>query len=269
MAKIYLDRLKEKYGFDPIKKQKYSELVKSILLENTTAIQKGVGRITKKKFENFSKRYTTKETRLVIPEANEILPKRSVQLLKATQNGQLISDTLRDRLTGKLRERLLGYKGDKYVKLRGTTAGRINPDLIKNFQDDITDVFTNYTKRNPKFGVPNNIKNIAVTEARSAITTLKDAYTQRFIEVNPDYTVWKTWIHNPSFSKTPRKGHGQAHGKRIPYNDVFKIKLYDHSGKYIRTDYMKYPHDPGASGDQNIGCNCDLDISIAKKRKRI
>lgn len=266
MAKVHLDRLKGKYGDLPITGKRYSNLVSNILVENTDALQKGMERKSKKSFENFSKKFGVKERRLVLPDAKDVIPARAIQVSKAAQSGKLITDTLKDRMTQALRKRLREFPETSYVTRRGVSAGRINPRLIDGFEKDLKEVFQNYTKKDPKFGVPANVRGIAVTEGRRAINVVKNEYTNKMIEANPDLSVKKIWFHYPSLSKVPRRGHGQQNRRTVGFNDLFKVSNYE-GNKRKGINLMRFPHDPEAPAEQVINCNCDYDIVVSKRPK--
>lgn len=270
MAKIHLDRLRKKYEGVDVKGVKYSELTKQILDTNVGNVQRALYRQNKSKWTSLSKKYTKKDIRLVLPPAEEVIPSRAVHVLKAAEKGELIRDTLRDRITKSLRETLREFPEESYVTRTGAKAGRINPKLVDKFDKDIRTTFTNYTRRHKDFGMPKNVHGIAVTEIRSSINNIKNSYTQKMIETNPDIEVKKKWIHNESLSKVPRRGHGQmARRKAILYNDYFPVPLYrEKKGRLVKMGItmMKHPHDPTAPAEQVIECHCDFDVVVTKRK---
>jgi hypothetical protein len=262
MPKIHLDRLKKRYGY---KGEPYEELIQRILQNNEEMVARRIGEISQSQWWNAAAKISTKGKAFIVPSLEDVLPKRSVFTLKAAQNGKLISDTLRDRLTGELRETLAEFtpktKEQAYIVRRGPTAGRINPKLVRELQEKIHSTFEAYTKKDPRFGVPSNVKNIAVTELRSSVSIVKREFTKVLLQKNPGLELKKTWIHNASLSKVPRKGHLQLNGKTIPYKELFTIPVYKSiKGKVVRTGSVTgdSPHAPGLPADQVIGCNCDI-----------
>jgi len=277
MAKIHLDRLKKKYTGVKVSGTVYSDLIKQIIEVNTGNIQNNIAKITKEKFNKQAKKYRTREIRLVVPsDLSEVLPKRAIHVRKSAESGKLISDSLRDSLTKSLRSRLNTFSeitGEQsFVTRRGEKAGRINKNLLQGFEKDITKVFTNYTKKDKKLGLPKNIHTIAVTEARSSINEIKNTYTEKFAEKNPDIILKKKWIQNRNLAKKPRKGHSIVNEKIIAFKDFFKVPLYKIiKGKETKVGVtmMKFPHDPSAPAEQVIACNCDYDIVVTKKLKKV
>ena len=204
----------------------------------------------------------------------DTLPKRAVSVRKAAEKGELIRDTLRDSLTKSLRSSLEEFPittgTPSFITRRGAKAGRISPALITEFEKKITQNFKGYTKRDKTFGMPSNIHTIAVTEARGTINEIKHEYVERFSDTNPNLTVKKKWIQNRSLSKKYRKGHSVVNGRTVLFNEFFKVPVYKSKrGVEVKTGevWMRYPHDPNAPANQVIGCNCDYDVFIAKKRK--
>lgn len=272
MSKIHIDRLKKKYDGVKVSGSVYSDLVKQIVDNNTANVERSMYRKSKKKWEDFAKKRfrTDREIRLVLPSAEDVIPPRALQLRKAAEKGELITDTLRDRLTGNLRKTLLEFDEESFITRRGAKAGRINPKLVDKFEKDIRKTFENYSKKDPKIGVPKNVREIAVTEMRGAINDVKDSFTERMIENNPDLILKKKWIQNKHLSKVPRRGHSVVDNKVIDYDDFFKVPLYIERGGRLRkigATLMRRPHDPTAPLEQNINCHCDYDVIVLKKKR--
>lgn len=270
MAKIYLDRLKKKYKFKPgtVTGINYRTLMQDIILNQTESIARATARLSKSNFDKQNKKITSSEKRLVLPNVEESLPKRSVFLRKAAQDGNIITDTLRDSLTGKLRKVLQDFKTAKteepaFIRRRGKLAGTINPKVIDIFQKEIIDTYKSYTKRDPSIGVPPNVKQIAVTEIRSTVNEMKQQYNKRLYEENKDkIKMFKRWRQNRALSKNPRVGHSKVNGMKISMDELFRVPLYEErKGKIIfkGVTWMLYPHDPSAPLEQVIGCNCDIE----------
>lgn len=271
MAKIHLDRLQRRYKNTQIKGAKYSDLLKQILDNNISNIQRGIYGDNKKKWESFGKKFRKdKDIRLVLPSEEEVIPKRALQVIKVAESGKLVSDKLRDQVTKNLRDALFNFDEESYITRRGAKAGRINPRLIDVFEKDLTNTFESYTKKDKKFGMPKNVHTIAVTEVRSAINNVKNEFVQKVMANNPNVVVKKKWIHNRRLSKVPRRGHIQVSKRRaIDYNDFFDVPHYvEKGGRFIKvgSNKMRFPHDPAAPVEQKASCNCDYDIIVTKRK---
>lgn len=261
MAKVHLDRLQSKYKDIPVKGKVYEHLVNTILEVNTGNIQRKMSRMTEDKFKKKMK----KDSRFVLPDITDVLPKRAVLIRKAAEKGNLIRDTLRDQLTKDLRDTLKDFPEESFTTRRGTTAGRINKKLIDQFEQKITETFEGYTRKDKKFGMPKNIHTIAVTEVRGTVNEIKKIYVDKFQEKNPDAKIKKRWIQNRSLSKNPRRGHDEVNGKIISFDKQFKVPFYRIvRGKRIKEGItmMDHPHSPGAPAVQVVNCSCDYDIII-------
>lgn len=265
LAKQHKNKIDKKY-----KEGNYSSIVSQIIDNNNQKVQKKIYNISEERWKYFDDKYRpSRETRLVLPKEDEVFPKRGIQIRKVSEKGEKISDSLKKELTSKLRKSLFDEEVP-YLKKRGTTAGRINPNLIKNFEKDLRDTFKNYSKKDPKLGVPSNVHSIAVTEVRGLINDTKSTFTQKMISNNPMLVVKKKWIQNRNLAKKPRRGHSVVDGTTVDFNDFFKVPLYvESNGKFIKiaTHLMRYPHDPTTVLEQIIGCNCDYDIIVTKIRK--
>lgn len=266
MAKIYLNRLAKKYGIDPknVSGENYQILMNQILARNTKNITEATAKLTDEHWTKSLSRVSTKEKRFILPDVSEVLPAKAVYIKKTADQGQLITNSLRTKLSKDLQESLLEFRTAKtdepaFIRRRGAKAGTINPELINIFQAKIKDTFAAYTKIDPTFGVPPNIKTIAVTEARSAINDIKDAYTKDMLKKNPDMKMKKKWIQNKSLAKKPRKGHNEVDGQIIDFNEKFIVSLYNHKGQLVKVFPMDRPHDPLAPKEMTIGCNCDIE----------
>ena len=271
MSKIHLDRLKKRYPNTNWTGKKYNELIQKIMIENTKEMDKKLYEITESGFKKTLSRITTKEKRLVVPDLKEIKPLSAISTVKAAQKGKLLTDELRGRLTSGLRETLNQFTpktGElSYLKRRGAKAGQINTNLSKEFEVKIKNIFQNYIKKDPKYGVPANIKNIAVTEVNGSLNSIKRTYVQKLSEHNPDLKIRKKWLHFGQLSKEPRQGHRKmAELKPKKIDEVYYVPLFKKSkGTYRRTrlDKMVGAHDQTAPPDQNIGCHCDMEYLIS------
>jgi hypothetical protein len=270
MSKIWIKRLSDKYGMiksDEMSGTKYSDLISHIVQHNNGNISRAITRQSKDKWNKALSKISTEEKRFIMPDLSDVFPKRAPHILKSAESGKLISQTLRDNLTANLRESLNQFTpttGEQtYIKRRGKNAGQINPKVIEDFKSRITDTFTNYTKKDPKIGIPKNIQAIATTEIRTTVNTTKKIYTDALREKNPELKLRKKWIHHSSLSDTPRKGHLQLDGKTIDYDDTFTVVQYKkHGNKWIKigTVQMEHPHDNNGGAEEVINCNCDWEV---------
>ena len=256
MASTYFRRLEKKYGKANLHGQKYNALIKEILAHNNEKMGNKVGRMNNSYYQENVRRLSKKKQKIIkLPDLQDVLPKRSVFLIKAAEKGDYISDTLRSRLEKDLRDSIKAFQKTGQSKMeikRGVATGKINPALIKEFQKAITDTFESYVKKDKLTGVPGNIRNIAVTEIRSTVGMIKDEYKRELLRRNPHIKMTKTWIHNKRLSKIPRKTHMALHGVTYPVEKKFRVDRDDGSGY----DMMDRPHDPTADACNVIGCSC-------------
>lgn len=263
MAKMHSGRLKKRYGFTG---KKYGNLMEKIIANNTESISKAVGRISNDNYKKAFKKYRTKARRFVLPDVSEYIPKRNIFIRKGAERGALITGALKTELDKQLRSILTTFKDRKqpvYIVRRGAKAGRINPQVIGEFEKRIMNTFTNYTKKDKRYGIPSNIHTIAVTEVRSTVNEVKAQYNKRLLSKNHDkLKMFKTWIHNRSLSKEPRPHHQQMNGRTIAGDKDFAVRRkVKKKGRWVQIGWtrMKRPHDSSAPADQVISCNCDLD----------
>jgi hypothetical protein len=204
MAKVHSDILLRKYYFDhkhtrafyynPITKKvsfeqpkanievegkpkNYSDLTNDILNKNLKKVSDKVLKLNEDSWRKSLSKISTTEKKVILPNLNNVIKESNIQILKTQEAGKLIKNTLKNKLIQNLRESLNQFtpktKEQTYIIHRGKTTGKINPKLIKEFQNRITETFQNYTLKDPRFNVPVNIKTIAVTEIRSLINPLK------------------------------------------------------------------------------------------------
>ncbi len=258
MASSYFKRLQKKYGKENLTGKKYNKLIQEILTHNNTKISRAMGRLSDKNYRDNIRRLSKKKQKIIkLPDIEEVLPKRSVFLIKAADSGKSITDTLRTRLEKDLRSTLENFQKLGLSKMeiqRGQATGKINPKLIAEFQKSITQTFESYTKKDKVTGVPGQIRNIAITEIRSTVGMMKEEYNKKLLQKNPDMKMTKTWLHNRRLSKKPRKTHMALHKIMIPIENKFKVDREKESGY----DMMSRPHDPAAPAGQVIGCSCDI-----------
>ena len=264
MSKIHFDRLKKLYS-KQIRAGDFQGVMDTILANGHENIQKAVARVRVDEFSRVVarvKRSTTKQ--LTVPSLEEVLPKRSVYIRKGQEQGKLLTDTLRDRLTKDLRESVTDFlktgQGSMQYK-RGEKRGQINPQLVAQFRNKITETFEGYTKPGAT-GVPSNVEAIARTEVRAAIDDIKHTFNTRLQERNAGkIQIVKRWIHHPSLSKNPRENHAALNGTERPIDGVFPVpRMQWVKGRGLTqtgVTYMQHPHDPSAPVDQVVSCSCE------------
>jgi uncharacterized protein YbcI len=264
MAKVHYDRLKKTYS-KQIRAGDFSGVMNDIIANNHQSIQNAVARVKVDEMNRAAvkvRRSSTKQ--LVVPTLEEVLPKRSVFIRKGQEQGRLMTDTLRDKLTKDLRESVAEFlktgQGSMQYK-KGEKRGTINPKLVAQFRNKITDTFAGYTKPGAT-GVPPNIETIARTEVRSAIDDIKHTFNTRLQERNPGrIQIVKTWVHHPSLSKEPRENHAILNGQTIPIDAHFSVPrtqwVKGRGLSITGTTLMLHPHDPSAPVDQIASCNCE------------
>jgi hypothetical protein len=281
MAKIHLDRIKQKYGWTG---GKYQALMSHILASQSTMISNRIGEIQKSKINKHIS-YSERKLgiKLKVPDLSEILPARSVHIRKAADRGKLLSDSLRASLTQNLRESVLEYMAEGRPLMqgvRGEKRGRMNPELVNQFEARIRNTFEAYAKRDPKLQVPPNCRAIADTEVRSSVNEIKHKYMERLAESNRDtLEIRKTWIHHPNLSKDPRPGHRVTNGKTVAMNEMFKVPIYERIGtvktgirsgraRWKKTGgfvWLSYPHDSQGPIGEIASCHCEADYMIVVK----
>ena len=259
MTRIYLDRLKKKYPKGTVTGKKYNNLVQEILKENSEKLNNRLYKITDDNYSKQNNNITKKEKRFALPDLEEVLPRKTISVRKSAEKGDLITDDLRDKLSQRLKETL---KKKGLERKRGELTGTLKMEVLDDFEKSIKKTFVNYTKKDPKFGVPGNIRNIATTELRSAVAEIKSAYNKKILEKNPDTRMTKTWIHNKGLLKNKnnaRTSHVKLNGVTISYNELFKIN--DEDGIFE----TPHPHHESLPVGQVIGCQCEIQYRVSKK----
>jgi hypothetical protein len=258
MGRILISNLKKKYGEFNIKNKKYQAIVNDIMKYNRNKISNDIANMTDLKIKRSFD--TTTKGIVKFPIINDITKKHDLLALKAAEKGNYITQTLRDRLTSDLRETL--------GKMKPGT--KLNQSLVKEFKSKIKETFTNYTKNDPRFGVPSNIRNISVTETKYAVNNIRKIYMNELMSRNPDLEYTKTWRHYKSYSKVYRRGHEEQNGKTIGMNDKFAVNEFQYiKGRWKKTGnviMMDCPHDDQVNNlSEKIGCSCELKYNIIKK----
>ena len=221
--RLTLKKLASKYGID-IKGSSYRQVIEEIIKDN-------INRASKKMSE-ISNRRIKKAFEESIDNGIINLPEYAIPLVtvrKASQNGKMITDTLRDALTRGLREAI----SDNLTNTE---------EAINQMAKSVSDIMKQYQNVHSRV--------IAVTEVRSALDLSKYEYARLLLEKNPGRVlVTKKWVHNDHLVKTPRLTHKAIDGELVPFNQRFSIGLM-------------YPHDPDAKAEEVIGCQCGYEISI-------
>jgi hypothetical protein len=248
------ERLSKKYS-DSWKGKKYEKLISNIIAENYAKISSNVLKADKKKFFLNLKTSMPKrnvEKTIVLPPVKEVINK-SPTIIKAAEKGKLLTKTIRDLLKNDIKQTLLSENIT-------TKRGYVNKNIQKKLQKKIIETFQNYTERNKKFKVPNNVRNIAVTESRFVINNIRHEYVKRISnEVKNNFLIKKKWIQNKSLSKNPRESHTKLHNSRaILLNEQFNVN-----------GHLAYsPHDVRLPASETIGCSCELKYIFVPKTKK-
>ena len=268
MANVYLDRIRKRTGYH---NEVLEDFMDKLIAEQNESIAKKIAKLSRDHYAEQLEKLPSRATKWALPNVDDVLPKKSVFIKKAAEQGKLIRDTLRSRLSSDLQAALAEHTaggGQKMVYTKGKKKGRINQALVNKFEKAITGTFEGYVKRNPELGYPTNVHNIAVTETRSTINQIKSEYVDKLMKKNSGISVTKIWRHN-SIAAVPRHGHQEVNGTVKDWGRMFSVPVYHKKGGRwvkIRTDRMDRPHDPDARPDQIIGCNCDIEYRIKVKR---
>lgn len=262
MAKLNVSRLAERYP-GAMEGGNYRDLMTEIIANGHENIQRAVARVKRDEMGKAAARIARSTTKqIAVPDLADVLPKRSVYIRKGAEQGQILSDTLRDRLTNDLRATVADYLGEKMQYKKGEARGQIKPELVEKMRARLTETFEGYRKAGPD-GIPPNVQAIAITETRSAINDIKHTWATRLEETNPGrIRTWKKWKHNPKLSKDPRGNHAIMDGVRIPLNAQFSVPRWGWiKGRGLgiigENTLMQHPHDPIAPVDQVVGCSCE------------
>lgn len=247
-------RLKSKYGW---KGGKYANLIGKILKENQEKIALTVTSIDQTKFEaqlNHLKPKKPGSKKIIVPDARDLVAK-SPTIIKAATQGELISKTLREKLSRGVKDALLSENIT-------TTRGTVRKNLAQKVKANLQEVYNGYTRNDPMHQMPANIHAIAVTETRKVVNTIRHEYV-REVSKETGAETKKEWIHNGSLSQTARKGHLKLSRQRpIGLHDKFAVQGYKMKGKkWVSTGetYMaEYPHDASLPASETISCSCEM-----------
>ena len=260
-----LDKLKKRVGYFG---QSYKNLMSKIIDQNTQDITKIVYNQSNDSFSAGLKRAKVAD-RFVLPSLEDITQNPTIRIRKSAERGRLLTETLRQELSEDLQgmfDIVTPVTGkQRIIRRTGTMAGTMNPEMIDIFKEKITKTFENYNKTDPKYGVPSNIHQIAVTELRSITNQVKNDYVTNMVQDNPNILVMKKWKQNKNLSKIPRSNHGVASRlAAIPLNENFVFPSV--KGGEIS---IPHPHHSDLPPEEVIGCNCELEYKFIKIDKSI
>ena len=268
MAKTDFGYFQKKYKVDQelqgmLKNKEYRNIMTNIFEVNLEEMSAKTGSRSKKKWTEEFEKPQFKQRKYIVPEFQEIVPSRMEIRSRSRGQVQGISNTLRIQLTANLREKINSFKSrfkePTYMKRR--VSGRLEAEM----QKEISETFKNYTKRDPVLGVPSNVRVIAVTELRTAVSTIKSRTAHAIQSQNPMLKLKKVWIHNPHLSKNTaniRIGHAEINGTKKLIDEYFDVPLYKvivGIPLKIGSNKMMNPHDLSAPPSQVIGCHCDIE----------
>jgi hypothetical protein len=248
-------RLRKKYEF---RGKNYSALASKIIVEQSAAIADAVLTTDKKRFDRNLKALAPKGPtgkKVVLPDVSNVI-RRSPTIIKAAEKGKLLTQTLREKIRSDVKNTLL----EEGIS---TTRGTVPKNLTKKLEKQLTETFKEYTKSNPKYGMPSNVHTIAVTEARTVANQIRLEYTREVAKQTPDHQVKKTWIQNRGLSREPRDSHARVDGQERDIDKPFRLKgkdgnLYSPNG----------PHDAMLPASETIGCNCELSFRFSLRKRK-
>lgn len=229
----------------------YAELVQEVIAHNTEKVVRGLGRVSEARYRRAADRALGRGA-LELPRWDEVVPARAVWLRKSMESGEVISETLRARLTAAMRAELVDWRGAE-----GAAPGRVPPELLRRLEGRIALEMQSYTRPSAP-GRASSARTIAVTEARSAVDEVKFEYAKAMALANTDrLAVRKRWKHNDSLVRAPRPGHRALDGAEVGLYESFTVQTPRGPVQ------MMYPHDPSAPAGEVIGCQCDYDVVVA------
>jgi hypothetical protein len=240
--------LSNRYGYK--KGDSLSNLLQSVIETNADEITRFSLKKDQKKFEKtLNKIIPKRETKKIrFPDSGDMVKKQNM-LIRAEGQGKKISQNMRKKLQNDLLN---------IIKEEGIdTQGKVRRSSINKFQKKITETFENYTVRNKKYGMPSNVRAIAVTETRTAVNNLRLEYAKKIGNETPGYRVTKTWIHN-DIAKEPRQNHVKLNDKTLSVDQEFRVAGQSASG----------PHDPRLPAEQVINCNCELRFHFVRRKRQ-
>ena len=236
--------LVEKYSKTRKRGLTYKMLLKEVVAHNTEKISRGMGRISETRYRSAADRALGRGV-LELPAWEEVMPPRAYFLHKGQESGEIITDTLRRRLTANLRSEMETL----------APGGRLDPAILPKLEAKIRATMGEYTRT--RGGTVANAKLIANFEARTAFNESKFEYAKKMALVNTDkVALGKTWHHNNQLVKKGRPGHIAVHGVSVGFYETFKVSGPE--GIF----QMRYPHDTSVPISERAGCQCDYDIVV-------
>ena len=230
--------------------RKYAGLIQETLVKNQKRISGSILNSDRKRLlREFGvlDELAPEKTAVIVPEINYALQRSSV-LIKAADNGRMISQTRREDM----RKIIKNVMMDQPVH---SQSGGIAPEIADKVKTALKEYFEGYTKNSPPYGIPRNLQTIAVTESRSLLNNVRHEYMGMADQNLPDgFETDKTWRHNASLSKVPRRPHKAMNGQTIRFGEVFVVNGFA----------AKNPHDYNLPASETISCNCDSLYTIRK-----
>lgn len=279
MAKIDRKHLEKKYGTDSVKAGRLTELLDTMLTNNSKKITKETARLEKDHWESTIKKYLKPNERHVTFPIIQDIEKREAQLKEETRSrARGLVKALQSKIKGEVLVTLGSMpKSSVYRPLiRGGKKKRaLSYETIKELRGNVSRLFTEYKEgKKGKYGkqISSYIDNVADSQTRGVINRTKAMYLNEFSRLNPDFQMFKKWKHHPELSEVPRKGHAIAGRKKaIPIEDMFEVPLWVQlkgEWQFVRNDFMRIPHDENAPLEQIMNCHCDC-IYFAKRVKKV
>lgn len=253
MAQYDKKLLMKKYGWNG---RNISDLMQKIVVQNRTKTAEAVLLSDRRRFETNLKAVEPKyqEKKIVIPNVGNII-RKSPTIIKAAEQGKLITDTLRERIRKDVKAAML----DNGINNKN---GTVNKNVTKSLRAKLNKTFDDYTKKDPTFKKPSNIEAIAVTETRTVMNTVRNEYAREVSQSTQKdgFVMVKTWKHNRSPGGMPRASHQALDGVTIGIDDVFKI--VDEKQTY----FCEHPHSPLLPASMVICCRCELLYRWVKRK---
>lgn len=263
MAKVYLDRLRKRHGWTG---GSYRELMRKIVEANHDTVSR---QVAARDAAWLRRRAESRAGQVMVPPMDELLPASRLYARKAAVRGDLMADALRDKLSKNLRDSLAEYMSGAAQGKRGQNRGRMDAGLVNTFEQAIQHTFESYTRRQGG-QMPTNVRTIAETELRCAVSEVKHLYAEALVNANPGkLELAKRWVHHPHLSDQPRDGHASVDGRMVSLNQGFKVPLTRRTSagvKVLGFTVMQYPHDPSAPPEQVINCHCECDYVVVVKQ---
>jgi len=248
--------LAERHGKEEVRGATYRDVVARIVSHNSRLVQRSVLEADSQAVA----RAVRQRRGVILPPVEEVMDPEALQVRKGAESGQVITDTLRGRLNAALQASLKERAASGKPLYSSKRGGGLDPEVVASMERRIAEAFRPYVKRG-KYGVPDNVHAIAVTEVGSAVSDLKQRYVRKLLDANPGkYRAVKRWRHYPSLSKVPRLGHHLADGQEVGLEERFSVPEHVmERGRWVptgRTILMLHPHDPAAPLGEVVSCHC-------------